>query len=464
MENTNTSALITKLLDPTGAAGEGTPYKFVHELPTKMIKLVPEENYRWGNAAAMKADLAHLDRDPEGGVINSYEVLKESIRAMGVNEPSGVVLRPDGFYHIVFGFTRIAAALEVGAAHIPARVYEPTLPDTEARLLQMMENSPGLRRPVNWVAEVKTFRHLSNSFKVSFESGKAPKSKTTGKPMSAKDAADEAVCRVLGTSVNTMRTRLSTFEKVPKRVRELAKEGKLTYPATQEFLPVKEKVGMTPEIVDAILDEMTRRDPELKGITPETVRQVYRWVMESRAIVKDPGSDEGEGETKEPTKLTPFMEQNLHNISPAVARDEAVEMMIACIGRNGLTATSPPESWEKVRRMETWAMVNGIGIGSSQVISPVIAGNSFAIHSHNYTIRVFLAAVLRCLVVPKGTDRQKFDEWQAGLTRVASGTQAMNRTEFARAVDHAVSETDHRTPLKTVLDHAVEELRSRLFR
>lgn len=466
---TSASAFITKLLDPGGSAGEGTPRQYVSELPTSQIKLVPEENYRWGSREVMKLDLAHTDRDPvEGGVINTYEILKDSIRAMGVNEPSGVVMREDGFYHIVFGFTRIAAALECGISKVPVWVYDPELPDTEARLLQMMENSTALKRSVNWVSEVKTFRTLATSARMSFEAEKKVRLSATGKPLTPKDAAEEAVCRALGVSVNTMRTRLSTFEKVDQRVRDLAKSGKFSYATTAEFLPIKEKANMTAEIVSAVLDEMKRRDPEYKSSTPETVRQVYRWVVESRVALEAPDASDGEEADDttavgEPRALTACMEQNMHRMSAAAARDTGIEMLLASFIRQGLTLETPPESWEKVRLQLTWMQVVGIGIGTSEVLSPVIAGNSFVVHSHNYAIRVFLGAALR-LMMPKWKDGEKFNEWISGLTSVRTGTQVMNRVEFARAIDLAVSESDHRTPLKAVLIKAADELKSRLFR
>lgn len=432
------------------------------ELPLELIKIVPEENYRWTNAILMREELAKVERDPsDGSLVNTFEMLKASIQAIGIDEPIGVVMRDDGFYHVVYGFTRAVAAKELNLRVIPAYVYDPSLPDAEARLLQMRENSIALKRPVNWVNEVKMFRDLSRQYQIEYDSGKVPLPfAEDGSKMTSRDAASDRVCRVLGKSANSMRTRLQTFEKVDQRVKDLAKFGKFTYNVTLEFLPVKDKVGMSAEVVGEVLAEMRRRDPEFKTTTPETVRQVYKWVVESRAALTAPA--EPESETDSPVRLTPHVEQNLHNMSPATARDLAVAMVIATLKGLGLNHDSPAETLEKLRNMPTWQRVIGIGIGTSQIVSPLVAGKSFDIHAHNYAMRVFLAAFLRRFI-PGAEDRQRFDAWHSALT-TRGAVQVMNRVEFANAIEAAMSEFDHRSKFKDIVTKAMAELKSRLFR
>ena len=439
-----------------------TPRKHVEAFPLANLIIDPRENYRWGSEEAMRADLAATSRDPSTGVqVCSYEMLKDSIKSLGVEEPIGVVPRADGTYRIVYGFTRALAAKELGLGAIPAYVYDPSLPEEEAQLLQLRENSIGLKRPVNWVVEVETYLRLLEYTRASIEAvpfHQRPRG-DDGKVMSVKEAAISIVSKMLGVSGATMKNRAYHLRHMPASVVKLSREGHLSASAATEFYSGDSKVPFAAEFVDAVLADLKSRPGGYAAATSETVKQAMRRVKEAS------GKPVFEGGKKPSTLGSNIPAAGRHG--SGLLRDMCVALWRGYLDRTKLVQASPDKAWADLARGRVWYTVVGIGIGAADVSEPVVqAGDDTGLAERrheetafHYAMSTFLQAFLAAEL---SVDAESFRDWLNGFTSVG-GTRLLNRVEFHAAIAAALENVVPRTAnLKAIAATARSELKERL--
>lgn len=450
------------------AGSDGNPVKTPRahnaEFPLADIRVDPRENYRWGSKEAMDADLVRTQKDPsDGSMVCTYRMLVDSIRTLGVEEPVGLVPRKTGGgYRVVYGFTRVMAAKEVGLGVIPAYVYDASLPEEEAQLLQLRENSLSLKRAVNWVAEVEMYQRLVSYARTSLNGRKPadmPKD-DDGRPLSAKVAACLSVGRALGVAPATMKNRNYTLQHIHPLVRALSEQGKFSYAVANEFTSGDAKVPYTGEFVTAVLDELRKGDAELDRVTPESVRAVMR-------KLKDSGDKPMyEGGQKPTTSCGQWSAGNRQ--SAGALRDLCVGMWSSQLAKSKMTLRSTkPEDWDVLRKTKIWHMVVGIGIGSADVAEPVIAvgddtGRAELYHEETAWKYALSAMIQAVLLAELRMPAERLREWVNNYTYTKDGGKRCNRTEFHSAITTALDESNFRTPIHQVIVKAREELRIRL--
>ncbi len=431
------------------------------EFPLEKVKLDPRENYRWGSEEAMLADLKATSRDPsDGSQVCTYEVLKGSIRTMGVEEPVGLVPRADGTYRVVYGFTRVLAAKEVGLAEVPAYVYDAALPEEEAQLLQLRENSLTLKRQVNWVAEVEMYDRLLGMVRKAF--AKTPADQLprgdAGERLTPKKAAARVVAKALGVSSATMRNRHFTLHHIDPRVVALSREGKLNYAAACEFCTGDAAVPFKAEFVTSVIEALQSRDAAMAKVTADTVRQTMRRL---RADKKE--AYEGD---QRPSTVCGQVAAGTRQ-SPGALRDLCVAMWRPVLTKYRLTLASPAEEWEKMRTTITWQRIVGIGIAAADVTEPVLergedTGRAELQHEETAFRYVVGALVQAALAADMRYSAERFREWISSSSFDGLKAKRSNRLEFYGAVQAAMDKAMHRSQILPIVKKAREELRERL--
>jgi len=433
------------------------------DFPIADIIVDPRENYRWGSQEAMEADLKSQTKNPaDGSMVCTYQVLVESIRAGGVDTPVGLVARPTGGYRIVYGFTRVMAAKEVGLGVIPAYVYDASLPEEEAQLLQLRENSASLKREVNWVQEVQMYFKLVAYVRKSLTGRKAadmPRD-DDGQPMSPKVAACTAVGRMLGVAPATMKNRNYTLQHIHPLVRDLAEKHIFSYAVCSEFTSGDAGVPYTTVFVEAVLEALRHKSPDLMSVTPQMVRDAMR-------KLKDSGSKPMYEDGKRPT--TTCGQWSAGNRQSAGAlRDLCVAMWASVLAKSKMSLrSSKPEDWECLRKTKTWHTVVGIGIGAADVSEPVVEVSdetSRAELYHDETAwKYALSALIQAVLLAElRMPAEKLREWVNNYTYTKDGGKRSNRVEFHSAINAALDASNFRTALHDVIGKAREELRIRL--
>ncbi len=328
------------------AADVKTPRVFHEKFPIADIVVRADENYRWGNDEAMEADLGALDLTYDNGEErSSFALLCESVRALGVEDPVGVVRRDDG-YHVIFGFTRVVAAKRVQRDTVPAFVYDQSISDDEIQIMQMRENSMALKRAVNWINELDMFRELVARL---INAGHKTQ------------VARKTVGSIMGRNEHTFASRAHYVTHLDKRVVELARNGHLSCHAAIEFYSGN---------IDSLYhrDFITETLAKLKAsgggvyppsIGPEQVRQAMRFV---RTRGGESYADE-DRLLKTPKK---------HRQSPGVLRDVAVLIIQRMLDRKGLSVSSPAAEVEALIGSSEWAQIGGLGMGAGDVSMPPV--------------------------------------------------------------------------------------------
>lgn len=439
-----------------------TPRVHHGDFPVREIRVIPSDNYRWGSEEAMRADLKATVKDPsDGSQVCSYEMLKDSIRVLGVEEPVGIVQR-DGVFRVVYGFTRVLAAQELGIAKIPTYVYDASLPNEEAQLLQLRENSLTLKRQVNWVSEVEMFQKLLGFARKAIahiNSGDLP-TRDDGKRLTHKKAAAQSVARALGVSPSTMKNRYFTLEHLDPRVVKLSREGRMDYASASEFTTGDAAVPFKKEFITATLEALDADNPGAPRITAEAVRTAMRKLR-----------DEAEDSTKlyegdrRPTTIVASA-GIIARQSPGALRDLCVAMWSRVLRPGKVTKDLPADQWETLRKGRTWFTVVGIGIGASDVKPPVTeegAGSREELQHDDTAYRYVVFALVQAYMMRDlKMDAETFRSWMCASTVGDGKTKRVNRMEFFSAVQTVLGKYNHMSPLKTVVLAIRDEIRERV--
>ncbi len=441
----------------SGAGNTVAPTRVHHErFPLGKILLVPEENYRWGSKEAMERDLASDESIREDGTTgNTFDTLKGSIEKLGIRVPIEIVLRADGYYHILSGFTRIAAAKQLGIECVPVYVYDPTISDAEVELLQMVENARELKRKVNWTQEVETYQDLVVHV---FNLGGFTKGQ-----------AASHVCRLIGKHPSTMKSRIHFLTTVDHRVRALAELGKVSCSALQVFLSGDVSKPYTPDFITALLDELAvEKDVYPDVITPDSVRSAIRKVK-----IRYANSYQGEdGETKRRQKTPSKVRQ-----SPSILRDVSVLMARRLIIHQGLSLTSSADKIEALCSSSDWMQIEGLGMGAGDAhLPPVLEtvvgerdddDDSIARMQsqhedtcNKYAIGAFIQAFVQCAMIRQGIKNLGMCEESGWLQRdtTVDGKKVLHRTVYYGAIQEA-SELPGKVALRDRIIHAWAKIR-----
>ncbi len=345
------------------AASVKTPRTLVAKFPTKDLIILPEENYRWGSQAAMDLDLGRDGGHSEQR--RTYETTRESIRAVGVEDPIGAVRRDDGI-HVIFGFTRAVAALEVGAETVPVFVYDAGMSDDEVDMLQAMENSLGVKRAVNWVNEFEMFDNLVVRF--------------MNRGFSKKDAGAK-VAVFLGCDAHTMDSRRCYLKNLDIRVRELARQGRVSCPVALEFRSGDADAPFSEEYIGAILKELRIKEGALAGQFPATI-----CIEQVRRVKKRVGLTRKAYEDDALPRKTP----NKNRQSPSILRDVSVLMAQRMLSHNRISQQSEVMVVEALTRSYEWAQIVGLGMGAGEVSMPPVLENELSLNMRRDKSAAFL--------------------------------------------------------------------------
>lgn len=494
MPATNEPALLDAIADlgvpgtVTDARKHKTPRKHAANFPMDRVVIVPEENYRWGSEEAMKADLAKADLPLGNGEIGcSYDLLRDSIRAIGVEEPVGLVERADG-HHVIYGFTRCLAARDVGLDTIPAYLYGSELPEAEMALLQLRENSQALKRSVNWVAETEQYQsisaHLLNRRLARMaEAGEVGRQET----ISAHKACNVAASRILGRHPSGMKSRVHFIHYLDKRVVEMSRQGYFSLQAAREFHSGNVDNLYPPAFVTAVLKLLHGADGYKSTILPADVRRAVNGVKAGLAtgdiVLRDgsaaPPAPERKGHTMNRTvrnaraeaekadsaeaehgPLSKMKAPDKIRQSSAILRDISELLAMECLAAAGLTMGSDPAAVEKVVHSREWHRIEGIGFGAGDISMPplfetVLGGRKTDdpevqhMHLHyertaqRYVVTAFVRAFLRMCMRNAGIRDLDFSDqgWLLGKTMV-EGKNMPHRQAYNDAVAAGLEPAD----------------------
>lgn len=336
--------------------------------PVADIVIDPTENYRWGSVDAMKADLAAKELTLDNGDVRSgYAMLRESIRVLGVEDPIGLVQREDG-YHVVYGFTRATAAREVGLETVPAYVYQ-NITEAEAQLLQARENSPQLKRSVNWLSEHEMFNEMVVRLINRLNASKAEGSALPSSFPQSKARAEEVVAKILGRGVQSMRNRTHYLRHLDPRVKMLAREGRITCTAAIEFYSGDANNLYPASYITAIMAALAGADGAYPDrITPQRVREAKRAVM----LRGDGPTDTGEKRQRSVVGQRSKAPGACRDSAPGVIRDTAILIAARLLLAEKLNLTSTDSQVAELTRSVEWAMIQGMGMGCGEVAHPPV--------------------------------------------------------------------------------------------
>jgi len=318
-------------------------------VPLSLIDADPSANYRWGSPAAMQSDLALSPA--------SLRRLETSVAATGVRDPVGL-LRCEGRYQAVYGFTRITLARRLSHTEIPAQVFE-KLTDLEIGIYQIQENSHLLRRKVNWVQECERYDSLVaacyDGVKKSPKDAQHRKTGKNGKLLGAHQTAQAIVAGCLGTNLMTIRKKLWYFRKLPTRIQDLCRNGIFSFYSACEFIQGG-KEAYPEETIDLVLKRLDLTKPVL----PDAVRKAFR------AVQPPP--------PKRETGAASAVQTHLH---PGHIREYAVHLAEERLEERHLSPESPPEELSRLEKSSTWTLIGGLALGCGAVRVPnVFEGES----------------------------------------------------------------------------------------
>lgn len=490
--NNATAASPTNLLDVLAQTGDGkvpnttNERKHVSAFPVENIVFVPEENYRWGSEAGMVADLLNtVCGTSDEAKVASYNTLRESIRTIGVQDPVGLVEREDG-YHVVFGFTRVHAAIELKIATIPAYIYPKDIDDSVIELLQVRENSPALKRSVNWVAEAEMYTSLWGAL---YSRMKERAGKTDEEDASLRKRAKETICAVLGRSPSRLRSMAHFLHVLDPRVLALARAGHLDSHAATEFHSGSVEHPYKPAQITAFLKHLHGRDGYPAVITAPAIRAAKKCVnLQLERGAEQPGDDADVGEEPQERVVargasSAPQERDQRAASKASARQGVPGPLAAMRGSSDKMRTSPAAlrdlsdlvAWgaindlklsvrslslagQKLLDTPEWLKVQGIGWGADTVTMPplmevILGGRSpddteivrmqqqHEVSQHRYVISAFIRAFLRAAMCDLGVRNLDYDDrgWISGKSPDAKGNTCHHRSVWTTAVQDAVA-------------------------
>lgn len=461
-----------------------TSRKHHSAFPVAQIVLDPTENYRWGSAAAMKADLAREDMLLEdGSTRSSYQLLRDSIAAIGVEDPVGLVEREDG-YHVIYGFTRAAAAKELKLESVPAYVYAGTISSGEVQLLQMRENSPALKRAVNWVAETEMYDSITKRIYLRM----LEKNPGVGKQAAASlhKQAHEAACRILGRYPSTMKSRTHFLRVLDPRVITLSREGRLTCTGAMVFHSGNVDHPYTPAFITAVLRHLRGKEGYKLSIQPVEVRKACDAVRAGQARGEEVDDSDGADVGDEPEQRAVATGHTMSRVSRSLAKAAdakgapgPVQLMRApekirqssavlrdlsgliawdIIHRKGFGLTTDAKEVEKhIVNSPEWHKVIGIGFGAGDISMPplmetVLGGrsdedsevaqmaNQHELTAERYVVAAFVSGFLRQAMASAGVRNLDYDDkgWMLGKTTREDGQVIHHRAVYSDAIQEAV--------------------------
>lgn len=496
---TDGAVILDALTGDTNVSAQKTPRKHHSAFPVAHIVLRPEENYRWGSEEAMKADIANEDVVREDGTkACSFAMLKESVAIMGVEDPIGLVERENG-YHVIYGFTRALAAQLTGTASLPAYVYEPGIPEAEVEMLQMRENSPTLKRTVNWVAETEMFTSISTRLlnrlleKATAEAGGAELTIPVRKNLKVK--ADLAVCKIMGRYPSTFKSRRHFMHRLDQRVITLAREGRLSCTAAMEFHSGDVDRPFDPSFVTAVLSSIRGDSGYPPVITPEKVRNAMRlvraegWDSAPKPSAAAPSAESGfEGDDHPEPARTPrgggeegraagraplLKAPEKIRQSPSILRDLSNLVAWEALRARSITLASPEAATAKLKDSPEWHKIIGIGFGAGEVTMPplmetIIAGRDHEEddvqrmqnqHEHTadrYVTTAFIHAFMRQAMATAGVRNFDLDDkgWISQKATNSEGSDVLHRLIYGHAVTNAANLPPKDGALPTLLQRA----------
>ena len=488
MTETSATAILDAIADlgMPGSNGDARRHKSSRthhkDFPVDQLVIDPAENYRWGSEAAMQADLARADLPLGDGEVGcTYELLRESIRAAGVDVPVGLVKREDG-YHPIYGFTRCVAAREVGLATIPAYVYESTISEAEVIILQTRENSRTLKRAVNWVSETEQYIAIS-AWLLNQRLAKLGEAGEVGKQamIGAHKACNIAACKQLGRHPSGMKSRIHFIHHLNPRIIEMSRQGYFSLQAAQEFHSGNVDNPYTPAFVTAVLKVLHGTDGYKPTIAPADVRRAVNGVKAgiamgdivlhdgsstpaapkrcrghtmNRAVraareaeAKDDGADGAEH-----GPLSKMKDGDRIRQSPVILRDISELLAMQCLTAAGLHLGSSAEEVQAVVGGHEWHRIEGIGFGAGSISTPplletVLGGRKdtdpeivrmrrqHEFTAGRYVTGAFIAAFVRLAMKNLGIRDLSFSDqgWLLGKTTV-DGRPVFHRAAWADAV------------------------------
>lgn len=478
--------------------------EYFERQPVADIIFDPAENYRWGSKEKMTADLAKEGQVGEDGTrVSSYEVVKQSIRTIGVQEAVGLVRRPDGL-HVVYGFTRVHICKELNIAHLPAYIYG-DIDDSDIELLQVRENSPALKRAVNWVAETEMYSSLWGAVFIRRCEKKGLSDTSSQAAATERRLAKEAVCRTLGRNPSRMKSAEHFLRVLDGRVIDLAREGRIDYAAAQEFHSNDVDNPYKPARITAILRYLKGTDGYPSAITASRVRQAKKVAdldFERAADSSvDVGDEPEEREVKRGASTAPLQRENRQSekaaarvgapspvsamkgaerirSSSAQLRDLSDLVAWNAIAGMKLTVKSPSDAGERLIGSAAWYEIRGIGWGSDTVTMPPLVETILAkrdeedaevqrmqrqheISAERFVLTAFVRAFMRMAMDDQGIRNLDYDEkgWISGKTPKADGEGHIHhRDVWTRAVHDAVA-MPGRVKLLDRAKHAWEQVR-----
>jgi hypothetical protein len=442
------------------------------EIPLKSVIVDPTKNYRWGSDAAMREDMARIDRTADGETINLYGMLKESIRAVGVEEPIGVVAEDDKFT-VIYGFTRAMAAREVGLKVVPAAVYT-RISEAEIVERQMRENSLTLKRGVHWLAEAESFARLVEKRVPEYtERAKAGEkfgmsARLKDKPMPPREAAIRDISTVLGVEPGTMHNRIAIAKLLPESARAFIKEAAIGFFPSKEFHSGDKENPYTDEFIKAVIADIRKFDPSAARITPKVIRNAKHRVLTGGKKESAAKKLQAFAKGEMPDTLTAkALILDANRLSPGALRDHSADLATTYMLREGVTLSSDKATWDAVRTSPEWSMILGLGCGAGDVplpstvaadsaTDPAAASRVTQTSGHvelgyRYVVAAFAYAALRLEVLRR--KRGDFGHWLAGSS-MAGAAKKSNRMEFTRAIREAVQESTHKTPVRKAVESA----------
>lgn len=166
------------------------------------------------------------DRDVEAIDKEAIRQLAESIGLHGLQQPLGVVNKPDGRYRLVFGHRRLEAVKSLGWEEVDCRVMG-RLDDDVIQEIRAVENLQ--RQDLNYVEEAFAVAGMVQSFEdIKFGQNEA----------NDKDLRDKAIAHVakhIGKTEQWVRDR-SFLSRASTKVRAFCRDGSLPFPHAREIV------------------------------------------------------------------------------------------------------------------------------------------------------------------------------------------------------------------------------------